>query len=192
MAEKKQYPKRKFQYLKDDNEYKRPDKTFTEQLTKEQIAEKLIDYIQVDDMKFVKKGTHLRYYIPDKQRPGEMKFCVGGFLKFRHEAGEYVILAQSPYNDGTKSWSVQLKDATFYRKLSPQEIIDTKIHRLETENARLLKENEMLKAKHQSAPRVVPELNELDKLKATIEDLPDEFQPIKFRAKDKPRKPRFQ
>lgn len=183
----KQFQRKAFKYLKDDKEYTRPEKTFTEQLTKEQIAEKLQDYIQVDDMKFVRKGTHLRYYIPDKQHPGEMKFCVGGFLKYTHD--EYVILAQSPYGKDTKSWSVQRKDAIFYRKLAPQEATDKRIHFLEMENARLQKENEELRAQLAGKSKRVnqePDLpipNELDKLKSQLS--PDEFEPIQFVKKTK-------
>lgn len=186
----KQFQRKAFKYLKDDKEYQRPDKTFTEQLTREQIAERLQDYIQVDDMKFVRKGTHLRYYIPDKQHPGEMKFCVGGFLKFTHD--EYLILSQSPYGKDAKSWSVQRKDAIFYRKLAPQETIDKKIHYLETENARLLKENEELRAQLAGGKKkviedrladrqVTPVPNELDILQSQI--TPDEFEPIKVGKK---------
>jgi hypothetical protein len=137
-------PKKTFNYLKDDKVYNRPEKTYTEQLTKEQIAEKLIDYIQVDDIKFVRKGTHMRYYIPDKQNPGEMKFCVGGFLKFSG-SDEYIILSQSPYGKDAKSWSVQLKDAILYRKLTPQEINEKRINQLIIDNEKLRKENEKLK-----------------------------------------------
>lgn len=171
MEEEKKNPNRKFKYLKDDEGYQRPKQTFTDQLTPEKIAEMLMTYTQVDDMKYVKKGTHLRYRIPDKRNPGEMKFCVGGFLKYKHD--EYVILAQSPYGNNAKSWSVQLKGAIFYRKMKPEEMTERRLHDLETEINRLRTENAALKAKLFGPVQVQEQVQEPE----------EEFAPISLQKK---------
>lgn len=95
--------------------YKRPEQTLTDKLTNKQIETMLQDYVKVDDMTHIQLGTHLRYFADIK---GEKKFRPGGIL-YKTGFPKYVILS-----NGDRTWSVQLKDTKFYRKLTSKEIKD--------------------------------------------------------------------
>ena len=62
-----------------DKSYKRPKKTMQEQLTAEEIAEKLQGYERVDDINEVPINTHLRYFTMEDD--GKQVFRMGGFLQ---------------------------------------------------------------------------------------------------------------
>jgi hypothetical protein len=94
--------------------YTRPEITFTEQLSKEQIEERLEDYTKVDDMFKVPLGVHIRYF---SNINGKMVFRMGGQLYKNTGLPDYVIL-----NSGAVQWSVQVKDTIFYRKMTIGEI----------------------------------------------------------------------
>jgi hypothetical protein len=104
----------------DSNKYKkngfeRPEITYTDQLSKEEIQDKLADYSKVEDIYKVPLGVHLRYFV---KKDGQMLFRMGGQLFKNNGLPEYVIL-----KSGTNAqWSVQIKDAVFYRKMTIVEI----------------------------------------------------------------------
>lgn len=102
--------------------YQRPKYTIQDKLTEEEIEEKLEDYKEVDDIKNVPLGSHLRYFITTidkKTGTATRKFRLGGILKDKEHADTYVILS-----NGNITWSVQVKNATFYRKMTNEEIKD--------------------------------------------------------------------
>lgn len=99
--------------LKKDT-YNQPEYTYTEKLTKEEIAAKLEDYKKVDDIVDVHIGTHLRYFIT---KDGKKLFRMGGQLVKNDGLPEYVVLS-----NGANSWSVQVEGTTFFKKLSQKEI----------------------------------------------------------------------
>ena len=96
------------------NGYTRPEVTYTDQLSKEQIEKKLEDYKKVDDIYKVPLGVHLRYF---SNIDGQMVFRMGGQLHKNTGLPAYVILT-----NGKNQWSVQVKDTIFYRKMVLQEI----------------------------------------------------------------------
>ena len=107
---------------KNNLSYQRPKYTVQDRLTEEEIDEKLEDYKEVDDITTVPLGTHLRYFITnlDPQTGiATRKFRLGGVLKDKENADKYVILS-----NGNITWSVQVKEATFYRKMNVEEIKD--------------------------------------------------------------------
>jgi hypothetical protein len=116
-SEKKNSEKKE---IKLDNKYKkngfeRPEITYTDQLSKEEIQEKLADYSKVEDIYKVPLGVHLRYFV---KKDGQMLFRMGGQLFKNNGLPEYVIL-----KSGTNAqWSVQIKDTVFYRKMTLTEI----------------------------------------------------------------------
>lgn len=99
------------------NGYVRPATTMTDQLSKEQIEEKLEDYVKVDDIYKVPLGVHMRYF---SNVNGKMAFRMGGLLHKNTGLPEYVILSTTP--TGKPGWSVQVKDTIFYRKMTLNEI----------------------------------------------------------------------
>ena len=104
--------------------YKRPKVTLQEQLSAEEIAEKLQGYVRVADgeIEDVPLDTHLRYFILDED--GSQQFRLGGFLKNKTNANKYVVLS-----NGKNSWSVQVNNTVFFRKLNHQEELE-QIHEL--------------------------------------------------------------
>jgi hypothetical protein len=98
-----------------EDDYVRPSRTYTENLSKEQIKELLDFYVQIDDMSKVAIDTHIRYF---EEKNGEMKFRLGGYLMYN--ADEYIRLTNR-----INKWSVQKHDTTiFYRKMTTVEIKD--------------------------------------------------------------------
>lgn len=123
------------------NGYTRPEVTYTDQLSKEQIEEKLEDYKKVDDIFKVPLGVHMRYFA---NVGGKRVFRMGGQLYKNTGLPDYVIL-----NSGTAQWSVQVKDTIFYRKMTLQEIkteYQTIIDELIEKNKKLKDENKKLNA----------------------------------------------
>ena len=108
--------------LGSDKGYKRPKVTYQEQLTADEIAEKLQGYERVDDISEVPLNTHIRYFVI--QPDGTQTFRTGGFLYNKQNADTYVML-----NNGKNIWSVQVKNAIFFRKMSHSEEIQA-IHAL--------------------------------------------------------------
>jgi hypothetical protein len=119
IKEEKKYSDKKDIKL-DSNKYKkngfeRPEITYTDQLSKEEIQDKLADYSKVEDIYKVPLGVHLRYFV---KKDGQMLFRMGGQLFKNNGLPEYVIL-----KSGTNAqWSVQVKDTVFYRKMTLAEI----------------------------------------------------------------------
>lgn len=99
----------------DEEGYVRPIETYTDRLTKEEIAEKLIDYVKVDDIFKVPVGSFIRYFTIDNE--GNKKFRLGGELISVDGYPNYIRLAS-----GKVKWSVQAKTAIFFRRMDYNEI----------------------------------------------------------------------
>ena len=98
-----------------NNEVEETKKTFTENLTKEEINEKLEDYKLVDDIATVSLSTHLRYFVT---KDGKKLFRMGGNLKRNLDIPNFIVLQ----NAMGVEWTVQIKDTIFYKKMSIKEI----------------------------------------------------------------------
>lgn len=105
------------------DDYKRPKNTFQDKLTKEDIAEKLKYYKKVEDIRDVKLGTHVRYFVVDDD--DNASFRLGGILFKTDGYPDYVVL-----NNGRSTWSVQLDNAIFFQKQSFSDLTD-EIYELE-------------------------------------------------------------
>lgn len=101
--------------LRKDDGYKKPELTYTDKLTQDEIEDKLEDYVEVKNMPQVPLGTHMRYVTNIN---GKKKFRVGGVLVNSKNSDKYVVLA----NTAGKTWSVQVANTTFYREMSKDEI----------------------------------------------------------------------
>ncbi len=97
--------------------YVRPTKTYTDNLSPEQIKEKLADYVKIDnsDLLTMQLGTHLRYFTTDDN--GKKHFRMGGNLINIKGMPEYVILG-----NGTTTWSVQIANTIFFKKLNISDV----------------------------------------------------------------------
>ena len=117
---KKKYDIKK-QNSKNNGEDNEPDdksvgkKTFTDNLTKDEINEKLEDYKLVEDISKVPLGTHLRYFV---EKNGTKLFRMGGNLKRNLDLPNFIVLK----NAVGAEWTVQVKDTIFYKKMSIKEI----------------------------------------------------------------------
>jgi hypothetical protein len=97
-----------------DSDYKRPQLTYTDKLSKKEIESLLLDYEKVDDLSAVPSGTHIRYF---EDKDGELKFRVGGTLTIKTGLPDYCILTNNKV-----SWSVQAKKCIFFRRISIKDI----------------------------------------------------------------------
>ncbi|AEX61402.1 hypothetical protein c7_L336 [Megavirus courdo7] len=104
--------------LGSDSSYRRPKMTYQDQLSQDEINEKIQGYSQVDDISQVPVNTHIRYFIT--QDDGSFAFRMGGFLKDKSNADKYVVLT-----NGKNHWSVQVKDTIFLRKMTHTEEIES-------------------------------------------------------------------
>ena len=98
-----------------DNTNDEEKKTFTGNLTKDEINEKLQDYKLVEDISKVPLGTHLRYFVI---KDGVKLFRMGGNLKRNLDLPKFIVLVNAL---GTE-WTVQIKDTIFYKKMLIKEI----------------------------------------------------------------------
>ncbi len=101
--------------LTNDKNYKRPDKTYQDTLTNQEIKEKLKEYKKCNDIRSVSIGTHVRYFIIDTNTK-EKTFRLGGTLNKIDPEGRFVILG-----NGSLSWSVQIPGTQFWQKLTELE-----------------------------------------------------------------------
>ena len=118
-----------------DKKYTRPKHTIQDKITEDEIKEVLEDYIECDDVSKVPIGTHLRYFITTTNQKGntERKFRFGGFLKNKDNCDKYIILSNN-----TISWSVQIDNTTFFKKMNTDEIKEEYIKVIE-ENRQIIK-----------------------------------------------------
>jgi hypothetical protein len=103
--------------LGQEKDYNRPLITPQQQLTKEDIAQKLRGYKNVKNIVDVPIDTHIRY-IRVNPNTGEQEFRTGGFLHRKDNADKYVILS-----NGSLTWTVQVANTIFFRKMSHEEEI---------------------------------------------------------------------
>lgn len=103
-----------------NDNYIKPDKTFQDTLQEDDINVLLEDYkiVEYDDLVKIPMNTHLRYFIIKQTPNGEQKFFrMGGNLVNKDNPQEYLVVS-----NGKHSWSIQVKNAIIYRKLTIDEI----------------------------------------------------------------------
>jgi len=132
-----------------DSTYKKPKVTYQQNLSADEIAEKLMGYEKVDNIAEVPINTHMRYFA--KQEDGTQVFRTGGILVNKQNADTYVRLS-----NGANSWSVQVKDAIFFKKLS---------HKDEIENIKAVYEKKL-----EEKEEIINKLKEYIRQKNKIDD----------------------
>lgn len=94
--------------------YKRPEKTFQDIVSKDEIKKLLKNYIPVGNIFNTPIDTHIRYFsIID----GKKKFRMGGTLAKVNENKGYIVL-----RNGKITWSVQVKDSEFFKKVDVDDV----------------------------------------------------------------------
>ena len=117
--------------------------SYQNNLSPKEIKEKLEEYKKIDDIQSVSLNTHIRYFNIN-QKTGEKQFRLGGFLTKMDTLKGYIILS-----NGQLSWSVQIANTIFFKKMSFQELKEELIEDISKtyidENKKLKEENRKLK-----------------------------------------------
>lgn len=95
--------------------YQRPAQTYQDNLTKQQIKEQLKDYKECTDITGLSVGCHVRYFSLDPKTKKKL-FRLGGSVNKIDPEYRFIILS-----NGTVSWSVQIANTTFWKKLTELE-----------------------------------------------------------------------
>jgi hypothetical protein len=95
--------------------YQRPVQTYQDNLTKQQIKEQLKDYKEVNDITALSVGCHVRYFSTDLKTKKKL-FRLGGSINKIDPEYRFIILT-----NGTVSWSVQIANTSFWKKLTESE-----------------------------------------------------------------------
>jgi uncharacterized protein YneR len=146
----------------EESEYEKPQKTFTERLTKKEIEDYMIDY-EKTDIKKIALGTHVRYF---EKVNGDIKFRIGGNLMINNGLPKYVVLT-----NGRTNWSVQVKDCIFFAKLNSDKMkieYEEQIENLKFEVAELKseirKKDEISKDLSKSQKKYLKRIDELESI----------------------------
>ena len=101
--------------LSRDKKYERPEQTYQDSLSNQDVKDKLKEYKKVTDNKTFSIGTHIRYFTIDSKTK-EKHFRLGGTLNKVDPEGRFVVLG-----NGSLSWSVQIPTTIFYQKMLESE-----------------------------------------------------------------------
>ena len=118
---------------------------FREKLLRGNRTKKLEDYIRVkkEDVPSIPLNTHIRYFSINP-KTGEKQFRMGGMLTKHDPNNQYIVCS-----NGTLSWSVQIANSIFYKKMSNNEYkehIQTEVQdSVQDQLEILIKENRELK-----------------------------------------------
>ncbi len=99
----------------DRTNYQRPVQTYQDNLTKQQIKEQLKDYKEANDITMLSIGCHVRYFSTDPKTNKKL-FRLGGTINKIDPEYRFIILT-----NGTLSWSVQIANTSFWKKLTESE-----------------------------------------------------------------------
>ncbi|ADO67385.1 hypothetical protein crov351 [Cafeteria roenbergensis virus] len=94
--------------------YKRPKKTFQDNLSQQDIIKYLKDYAPVKNAYDLPINTHVRYFVTKNDKK---EFRMGGYISKMDPVKGYIMLTNGKIN-----WSVQVKDAEIFYKLEIDDI----------------------------------------------------------------------
>ena len=154
----------------------KPKQTTQERLTPEQIKEKLLDYVLVENTQdnfTIPLNCHVRYFSVSPKN--DKLFRLGGTVFKIFD--DYIILS-----NGTTTWSVQKKNTIFYKKLSMDEVVlrsqkekdvyDFQIKDMKGHLEQASKTNEMLRNENIKQKQIIKKLvNKIEKQIVKIERL---------------------
>jgi hypothetical protein len=137
-----------------NDDYKRPKQTLQDKFTQEEIDEKLVGYVLINDIEELKAlpiGTEIRYFSFVKEgKKVVKKFRLGGRLLNKDNADKYIVCAVGlPPNQ--KTWSIQIKDAEIYYKQKVEDVIGRQAEAINESKEKYIKEIEELKERLKQA-----------------------------------------
>jgi hypothetical protein len=139
--------------LSRDLNYKAPEKTYQSTLSKEEIAKKLEGYTRVEGNKInqVQLNTHIRYFTVNPKN-NQKEFRLGGYLTKIGDNNEYVVLS-----NGNFSWSVQIANTIFYKKLKLDEYKDQVVSEIDDS---VKKQMELLMKENKDLKKIIKEIKD--------------------------------
>lgn len=146
--------------LSRDTGYKPQEKTFQSTLSKEAIAKYLEGYIRIEATKIttVPLNTHIRYFSVNPKN-NQKSFRLGGYITKCGDNSEYIVLS-----NGDKSWSVQIGNTIFYKKLKldeyKEQIVSEVDDSIKKQMETLMKENKELQKENKEFKKVIKEIKE--------------------------------
>ena len=143
--------------MKSNYQYQKPERTFQDRLTNQDINNKLKDYVIVEDIQSISLNTHLRYFIIDPQTK-KRKFRMGGILTYIDHLGRFIKLSNEQL-----TWSVQIQHTIFYKKLNPDEYKEEIKKEILTDNNDSKKKNKEIKNLILKIDKLIDENNILKK-----------------------------
>jgi hypothetical protein len=163
-----------------NDDYKRPKQTLQEKFTKEEIEEKLIGYVlvnDIDELKSLPIGTEIRYFSFIKEgKKVVKKFRLGGKLLNKDNADKYIVCAVGiPPNQ--KTWSIQIKDAEIYYKQKVEDVIGKQAEAINESKDKYIKEIDDLKQALKQT------LNEKKEVILKYNDLVEKYNKLKIGKK---------
>jgi hypothetical protein len=98
-------------------QYVRPEKTYQEMISDEEIKKLLSSYIEVPSgsLLSIPIGTHIRYFSYDT-KTGKEHFRIGGMLQSVDNKLRFLKLS-----NGKASWTAQIPTCRFYKKMGDDE-----------------------------------------------------------------------
>ncbi len=112
--EDNKFKKRTFvEFIESKKNYVKKDILASDKLSKKEIYEILRDYEQVTDIRTVKFGSDIKYFIRDNNK---LHFRYGGRLK-KISYPDYIVLESNAY-----TWSVQLKNCDLFKRIELDDI----------------------------------------------------------------------
>ena len=144
----------------DKENYKRPEITYTDKLSKDQIKELLIDYEKINNITElinIPSGTHLRYF---EMKNKELKFRTGGILTVNSGLPDYIILS-----NGKLSWSVQVKPCIFFKRITIKQIREEYEKFLYDKDATIKGQQTLLNDQQKEIKNLKQKIKELEKRK---------------------------
>ena len=156
--------------LSRDTGYVRPQKTYQDSLSSDDIKEKLKEYKRVNDIRKVIIGTHIRYFTKNKDTKTNV-FRLGGFLSKFGEDYKYIILS-----NGTVSWSVQINGLNdIWAKMNSKEILktaETEVEEQSNVQKQAVEKYQKLKEKTEYMTQLLEQQHtENEKLKKNLKDI---------------------
>ena len=117
--------------------YVKPLNSMQDKLTNEDIEILLEEYNEVEDITLLKPGIHIRYWsIIKKPNGGEQKiFRMGGTIIKIDPEYKYIVLSSNQ----KLTWSVQVKDCIFYKKMTIDEVKQFYENELDNSDAEIKK-----------------------------------------------------